>query len=242
MDIMSVVCTPQSQYPLIALPQVYHLFALEYGTHDVAPLPLINLGLNPFTPAPLQEKKTCGLRDFSIRSILSQDFCRDGQGARMESGYQASLHNPWRRQKASPQEDPRGDNKYSWIHCTRFQPPRIPKPKRAVGSRRASRSPRVPFTPPQLTLLERSFTRTRYLSSCQVRDVSCALGLTENRVKIWFQNRRARERRDFQRKQGSEAPASANERSTPVGQEEQQLMGGRPLGTKSSSETGSCSQ
>lgn len=126
MDIMSVVCTPQSQYPLIALPQVYHLFALEYGTHAVAPLPLINLGFNPFTPAPLQEKKTCGLRDFSIRSILSQDFCRDGQGARMESGYQASLDNPWRRQKASPQEDPRGDNKYSWIHCTRFQPPRIP--------------------------------------------------------------------------------------------------------------------
>ncbi|XP_041090460.1 homeobox protein MSH-B-like [Polyodon spathula] len=242
MDIMSVVCTPRSPCPLIALPQVYHLFSLEYGTHAVAPLPLINLGLNPFTPALPQEKKTCGLQDFSIRSILSQEFCRDGQGARMERGYQASLDNPWRRQKGSPQEDPRGEHQYSWIHCTRFQPPRIPKLKRAVGSRRASRSPRVPFTPPQLTLLERSFTRTRYLSSCQVRDVSSALGLTENRVKIWFQNRRARERRDYQRKQGSEAPAAANEKSTPVGQEQQQTVGDHTLGSNSSSETGSCSQ
>ncbi|CAL1527517.1 unnamed protein product, partial [Lymnaea stagnalis] len=58
------------------------------------------------------------------------------------------------------------------------------------------RNPRVPFTQHQVLVLEEKFRRTHYLSSMDVAELSSALNLTETRVKIWFQNRRARERRD----------------------------------------------
>ncbi|ELT94141.1 hypothetical protein CAPTEDRAFT_70959, partial [Capitella teleta] len=57
------------------------------------------------------------------------------------------------------------------------------------------RNPRVPFTQHQVVMLEQKFRHTHYLSSVDVAELSAKLNLTETRVKIWFQNRRARERR-----------------------------------------------
>ncbi|XP_030400440.1 homeobox protein H17-like [Gopherus flavomarginatus] len=71
---------------------------------------------------------------------------------------------------------------------------------------RASRSPRVPFSAAQIGILEGSYRQTRYLSSGQVGEMAALLGLSETQVKIWFQNRRARERRDFLKEQ----PTSSN--------------------------------
>ncbi|KAK4474028.1 hypothetical protein MN116_003341 [Schistosoma mekongi] len=59
-----------------------------------------------------------------------------------------------------------------------------------------SRSPRIPFSRDQIFKLERKFQNSRYLSGWEVKQLAKNLNLTETRVKIWFQNRRARERRD----------------------------------------------
>ncbi|XP_054927545.1 uncharacterized protein [Dermacentor andersoni] len=60
------------------------------------------------------------------------------------------------------------------------------------------RNPRIPFTSVQVSALEAQFAVTRYLSGAQVHSIAVALGLTDTRVKIWFQNRRAREKRERQ--------------------------------------------
>ncbi|TNN11805.1 Homeobox protein MSX-2 [Schistosoma japonicum] len=59
-----------------------------------------------------------------------------------------------------------------------------------------SRSPRIPFSRDQILRLEKKFQNSRYLSGWEVKQLAKNLNLTETRVKIWFQNRRARERRD----------------------------------------------
>lgn len=58
-----------------------------------------------------------------------------------------------------------------------------------------SGSPRVPFSTEQLTRLEKSYDESHYVSATQVSQLSTMLKLPENRIKIWFQNRRAREKK-----------------------------------------------
>ncbi|XP_071962941.1 uncharacterized protein [Antedon mediterranea] len=87
--------------------------------------------------------------------------------------------------------------RFSWLQCTRYKPPRLPRAKRKeVKKRKVGRNPRVPFSPNQVATLEQKFRLTHYLSSVDVTELSASLNLSDNRVKIWFQNRRARERRD----------------------------------------------
>lgn len=62
--------------------------------------------------------------------------------------------------------------------------------------RTPGRLPRIPFTPHQLNVLESAYKRANYLSSEEANRLAMQLDLTCVRVKIWFQNRRARERRE----------------------------------------------
>lgn len=62
--------------------------------------------------------------------------------------------------------------------------------------RTPGRLPRIPFTSYQLNELETAYSRTNYLSSEDANKLAARLDLTCIRVKIWFQNRRARERRE----------------------------------------------
>ena len=61
--------------------------------------------------------------------------------------------------------------------------------------RRSSGSPRVPFSTSQLMTLEQKYTENHYLSGSQVTELASSLNLPHQRIKIWFQNRRAREKR-----------------------------------------------
>ena len=51
---------------------------------------------------------------------------------------------------------------------------------------------RTAFTYEQLVALENKFRTTRYLSVCERLNLALSLGLSETQVKIWFQNRRTK--------------------------------------------------
>ncbi|KAF5275191.1 hypothetical protein FQR65_LT04223 [Abscondita terminalis] len=88
---------------------------------------------------------------------------------------------------------------FPWLQCTRYCPPKIQRVQRRESGtqrRQLGRHPRIPFTTQQLAILEDKFRESPYLSSAEVVRISKLLQLADIRVKIWFQNRRARDRRE----------------------------------------------
>ncbi|XP_004074668.1 homeobox protein pnx-like [Oryzias latipes] len=65
-----------------------------------------------------------------------------------------------------------------------------------------SRRMRTAFTLEQLQILEHSFQRSHYLSVLERHTIASALHLSETQVKIWFQNRRTKWKKEsLQRKE-----------------------------------------
>ncbi|XP_075983194.1 homeobox protein engrailed-1-B-like [Anticarsia gemmatalis] len=123
--------------------------------------------------SPVQSTSKCG-SDFSIERILRSDNTRHTGG--------------------------RSDNVQvpDWLCCTRYRPPRLPRAVSGSGcrARRSGRHARVPFTAAQASALEAAYARAPYLAPPALRALAAALQLRDDRIKIWFQNRRARERRE----------------------------------------------
>uniref|UniRef100_A0A3B4VQJ7 Posterior neuron-specific homeobox n=1 Tax=Seriola dumerili TaxID=41447 RepID=A0A3B4VQJ7_SERDU len=69
------------------------------------------------------------------------------------------------------------------------------KPQRSKGK---SRRIRTAFTVEQLHILEHSFQRCHYLSVLERHTIASALRLSETQVKIWFQNRRTKWKKERQ--------------------------------------------
>ena len=81
-----------------------------------------------------------------------------------------------------------------------------------VNRRRISGTPRVPFSTEQLMKLEKSYEETQYVSSAQVTQLSAMLKLPDHRIKIWFQNRRAREKKRAKKMTECIAPSKTIEK------------------------------
>ncbi|KAM6066920.1 NK1 transcription factor-related protein 2 [Chlamydotis macqueenii] len=86
--------------------------------------------------------------------------------------------------------------------------PRGPRRRRTEAGCGKPRRARTAFTYEQLVALENKFRATRYLSVCERLSLALSLSLTETQVKIWFQNRRTKWKKQHPTTDGA-APASS---------------------------------
>uniref|UniRef100_A0A3P9N2W8 Caudal type homeobox 1a n=1 Tax=Poecilia reticulata TaxID=8081 RepID=A0A3P9N2W8_POERE len=89
-------------------------------------------------------------------------------------------------------------------------------PSLSTGWTRTKDKYRVVYTDHQRLELEKEFQSTRYITMRRKSDLSMALGLSERQVKIWFQNRRAKERKINRKKLQHSQQASTTTPTPPV--------------------------
>uniref|UniRef100_A0A4X2KFA5 Caudal type homeobox 1 n=1 Tax=Vombatus ursinus TaxID=29139 RepID=A0A4X2KFA5_VOMUR len=74
---------------------------------------------------------------------------------------------------------------------------------------------RVVYTDHQRLELEKEFHYSRYITIRRKAELAVSLGLTERQVKIWFQNRRAKERKANKKKISVESKKDERKRDDP---------------------------
>ncbi|NXY06533.1 NKX12 protein, partial [Pteruthius melanotis] len=108
------------------------------------------------------------------------------------------------------EDDPSGDGTGTGSPPGPEEPgsPRSARRRRAEPGCGKPRRARTAFTYEQLVALENKFRATRYLSVCERLSLALSLSLTETQVKIWFQNRRTKWKKQHPGADGA-APAAS---------------------------------
>ncbi|XP_068190271.1 homeobox protein pnx [Antennarius striatus] len=135
---------------------------------------------------------------FSVEDILDPTkftrkiICVENASGTRRIEHRAQQHPPVGG-TCSPNEDEEEEEDDGEVACMgKFQ-----------KSKARRRRIRTAFTLEQLQMLERSFQRCHYLSVLERHTIASALRLSETQVKIWFQNRRTKWKKE--RLQGKEA-------------------------------------
>ncbi|KAM4555919.1 homeobox protein CDX-1a [Odontesthes bonariensis] len=99
---------------------------------------------------------------------------------------------------------------------SRRRPPDSIRQTVSGGKTRTKDKYRVVYTDHQRLELEKEFQYNRYITMRRKSELSLALGLSERQVKIWFQNRRAKERKINRKKVQHSQQASTTTPTPPV--------------------------
>ncbi|XP_078668914.1 homeobox protein BarH-like 1 [Branchiostoma floridae x Branchiostoma belcheri] len=173
------------------------------------------------TPTPLRPSPApCGGMSFSIRSILGHQFDHAATGDVKSEVPGKNLAPAAERQTATLLDRLVGDpdtmasptlqspQSYSFLQTTPIRekvkslgyktkgcPMACETSAEKDGKSRKGKRIRTIFTPEQLERLEREFSRQQYMVGSERYHLAASLNLTEAQVKVWFQNRRIKWRR-----------------------------------------------
>lgn len=147
-----------------------------------------------------------------IPSPLSGSSGLSSPGGNASSPTENGMQNGQHVNRPTPARSP-----YEWIKKNAYQ--HQPNP----GKTRTKDKYRVVYTDHQRVELEKEFYFSRYITIRKKSELAVSLGLSERQVKIWFQNRRAKERKQNKKRQEMTVPMKG-EQSLPSCREQPLML------------------